>query len=154
MWLDLARDDDFVGVQNYERAVYDARGPVPPQPGVALNQLGSSDIYPLSLAGAVRYAHQAAGVPVLVTEHGLGHADDSLRAAFIGPALAGLLDAVQDGVPVLGYLHWSLLDNFEWVFGFDVRFGLHEVDRATFARIPKPSAAVYAAIARANGGSL
>ena len=154
MWLDLARDDDFVGVQNYERAVYDARGPVPPPPGAALNQLGSSDIYPLSLAGAVRYAHQATGVPVFVTEHGLGHVDDSLRAAFIGPALAGLLDAVEDGVPVLGYLHWSLLDNFEWVFGFDVRFGLHEVDRATFARTPKPSAAVYATIARANGGSL
>jgi beta-glucosidase len=119
-----------------------------------LNQLGSSDIYPLSLAGAVRYAHQATKVPVLVTEHGLGQTDDTLRAAFIGPALAGLLDVVEDGVPVLGYLHWSLLDNFEWIFGYDVRFGLHEVDRATFARTPKPSAAVYAAIVRSNGGSL
>jgi beta-glucosidase len=91
---------------------------------------------------------------VLVTEHGLGHRDDALRAALIGPALAGLLDVVEDGVPVLGYLHWSLLDNFEWIFGYDVRFGLHEVDRATFARTPKPSAAVYAAIARSHGGSL
>ena len=115
-----------------------------------LNQLGSSDIYPLSLAGAVRYAHEATGVPVLVTEHGLGHRDDTLRAALIGPALAGLLDTVEDGVPVLGYLHWSLLDNFEWVFGYDVRFGLHEVDWTTFARTPKPSAAVYSAIARAT----
>ena len=154
MWLDLARDDDFVGVQNYERAVYDARGPVPPPEGAVRNQQGSSDIYPLSLAGAVRYAHEATGVPVFVTEHGLGHRDDTLRAAMIGPALAGLLDVIEDGVPVLGYLHWSLLDNFEWVFGFDVRFGLHEVDRATFTRKPKPSAAVYSAIARANGGSL
>jgi len=154
MWLNLARDDDFLGVQNYERVRYDGRGPVPPPPGAELNQLGSSDIYPLSLAGAVRYAHAAAGVPVLVTEHGLGHRDDALRAALIGPALAGLLDVVEDGVPVLGYLHWSLLDNFEWIFGYDVRFGLHEVDRATFARTPKPSAAVYAAIARSHGGSL
>ena len=154
MWLDLARDDDFVGVQNYERARYSGSGPVPPPEGAVLNQLGSSDIYPLSLAGAVRYAHAAAGVPVFVTEHGLGHRDDTLRAAMIGPALAGLLDVIEDGVPVLGYLHWSLLDNFEWVFGFDVRFGLHEVDRATFTRKPKPSAAVYSAIARANGGSL
>lgn len=154
LWLDLARDDDFVGVQNYERARYSGSGPVPPPEGAVLNQLGSSDIYPLSLAGAVRYAHAATGVPVFVTEHGLGHRDDTLRAAMIGPALAGLLDVIEDGVPVLGYLHWSLLDNFEWVFGFDVRFGLHEVDRATFTRKPKPSAAVYAAIARANGGSL
>ena len=154
MWLDLARDDDFVGVQNYERARYSSSGPVPPGEGAVLNQLGSSDIYPLSLAGAVRYAHEATGVPVFVTEHGLGHRDDTLRAAMIEPALAGLLDVIEDGVPVLGYLHWSLLDNFEWVFGFDVRFGLHEVDRVTFTRKPKPSAAVYAAIARANGGSL
>src|SRR5438094_211313 len=63
MWLDLARDDDFVGVQNYERVRYDGRGPVPPPPGAELNQLGSSDIYPVSLAGAVRYGYQATGVP-------------------------------------------------------------------------------------------
>ena len=91
--------------------------------------------------------------PIAVTRLD-GHRDDTLRAALIGPALAGLLDAVEDGVPVLGYLHWSLLDNFEWIFGYDVRFGLHEVDRATFARTPKPSAAVYAAIVRSNGGSI
>ena len=150
-WLDLARDDDFIGVQNYERARYDADGEVPPPPGAPLNQLSSSDIYPLSLAGAVRYAHEATGRPVLVTEHGLGHRDDTLRAAFIEPALTGLLDVIEDGVPVLGYLHWSLLDNFEWIFGYDVKFGLHEVDRETFVRTPKPSAAVYSAFVRANG---
>ena len=65
-------------------------------------------------------------------------------------ALEGLLDAIEDGVPVLGYLHWTLLDNFEWIFGYDVRLGLHEVDRETFTRRPKPSAAVYSAIARAS----
>jgi beta-glucosidase len=151
MWLDLARDDDFIGVQNYERARYDANGEVPPPAGAPLNQLSSSDIYPLSLAGAVRYAHEATGVPVLVTEHGLGHRDDTLRAAFIEPALTGLLGVIEEGVPVLGYLHWSLMDNFEWIFGYDVKFGLHEVDRETFVRTPKASAAVYSAIARAGG---
>jgi beta-glucosidase len=154
MWLDLARDDDFIGVQNYERARYDGDGEVPPPAGAQLNQLSSSDIYPLSLAGAVRYAHEATGVPVLVTEHGLGHSDDTLRAALIPPALEGLLGAIDDGVPVLGYLHWTLMDNFEWIFGYDVKFGLHEVDRETFARTPKPSAAVYSAIARANAVEL
>jgi len=51
---------------------------------------------------------------------------------------------------VLGYVHWSLLDNFEWIFGYRVHFGLASVDRETFARTPKPSAGVYGAIARAN----
>ncbi len=148
-WLALAREDDFVGVQNYERTRYDGAGRVPPPPDATLNQVGW-EVHPLSLAEAVRYAHEATGVPVLVTEHGLAHDDDTCRAAFIGPALEGLLDAIEDGVPVAGYLHWTLLDNFEWIFGYDVRFGLHEVDRETFARRPKPSAAVYSAIARAN----
>jgi len=148
-WLELVREDDFLGVQNYARAQYDRTGLLPPPAGAALNQMGA-EIYPPSLAGAVRYAHEQAGVAVLVTEHGIGIADDSYRAAFIGPALEGLLDVIDDGVPVLGYVHWTLLDNFEWVFGYDYRFGLHEVDRQTFARRAKPSAAVYSAIARAN----
>jgi beta-glucosidase len=148
-WLALAREDDFVGVQNYERAEYDGAGPVPPPPGGMRNQVGWY-VHPRSLAGAVRYAHEATGVPVFVTEHGLAHLDDTCRAAFLSPALEGLLDAIEDGVPVVGYLHWTLLDNFEWIFGYDVRFGLHEVDRETFVRRPKPSAALYSAIARAN----
>jgi beta-glucosidase len=146
-WLELARDDDYLGVQNYERARYDGRGLIPPPDGVPRNQMGS-DVYAPSLAGAVRYAHDAAGVPVLVTEHGIATDDDALRARFIPEALAGLLDAVEDGVPVLGYLHWTLLDNFEWVFGYSNHLGLHEVDRRTFTRTPKPSASVYAEIAR------
>src|SRR3954447_7451101 len=109
-----------------------------------------TQVEPLSLAGAVSYAHNVAQVPVLVTEHGMGTPDDALRAAFIEPALTGMLDAIEDGVPVLGYCHWSLLDNFEWIFGYAYQFGLHEVDRETFVRTPKPSAAVYAAVAKAN----
>ena len=81
----------------------------------------------------------------------MGTTDDTLRAGFIEPALRGLLDVIEEGVPVLGYIHWTLLDNFEWVFGYAIRYGLHEVDRTTFERTPKPSAAVYAAIAKAHG---
>ena len=58
---------------------------------------------------------------------------------------------MDDGVPVNGYLHWSLLDNFEWVSGYKHQYGLVAVDRTTFKRTPKPSAAVLGAIARANG---
>jgi len=145
-WLELAREDDFVGVQNYERVPYDGDGAVPPPEGSPLNQMGTA-IEPLSLAGAVSYAHSVSRVPVLVTEHGMATPDDTFRAAFIEPALAGLLDAIDDGVPVLGYCHWTLLDNFEWIFGYDFHYGLYEVDRDTFERTPKPSAAAYAALA-------
>jgi len=149
-WLELAREDDFVGVQNYERIPYDGNGAVPPPEGQPLNQMGST-IEPASLGGAVRYAHDATGVPVLVTEHGMSTDDDTLRSAFIEPSLRGLLDVMDDGVPVLGYLHWTLMDNFEWVFGYGHQLGLHEVDRTTFARTPKPSAGVYADIVKAQG---
>jgi beta-glucosidase len=148
-WLELARADDFVGVQNYEQIVYDGAGPVPAPESALRNEMGSA-VQPASLAGAVRYVHGATGVPILVTEHGLGTGDDTLRAGFLAPALRGLLDTIADGVPVLGYCHWTLLDNFEWVFGYDFHYGLHTVDRQTFDRSPKPSAAVYAAIARAH----
>jgi beta-glucosidase len=145
-WLRLAHEDDFIGIQNYESAVYDADGLLPPPRGATLNQMGSA-IDPGSLRGAVRYAHEVSGVPVFVTEHGIGVEDDTLRAGFIEPSLAGLLDAVDEGVPVLGYCHWTLLDNFEWAGGYTFHFGLHAVDRETFARIPKPSADGYATIA-------
>ena len=69
-WLELARDDDFLGVQNYARVPYDANGVVHPPEGAEVNQM-RTEIEPLSLAGAVRYAHSVAGVPILVTEHGM-----------------------------------------------------------------------------------
>ena len=148
-WLDLARGDDFLGVQNYERVPFDGTGIIAPPEDAPLNQMGTA-VEPLSLAGAVRYGHEVAGVPVLVTEHGMGTPDDTLRAGFIEPSLRGLLDVIEDGVPVLGYCHWSLLDNFEWIFGYDFKYGLYEVDRTTFVRTPKPSVAVYSTIAREN----
>ena len=146
-WFEVVADDDFVGVQNYERNWYDGQGAVDAtgeHPGGGLY----SGVDPASLSGAVRYVAAATGLPVLVTEHGMATDDDTRRAAFIGPSLSGLLDAIEDGVRVLGYCHWSLMDNFEWIFGYAEHLGLHAVDRETFVRTPKPSAAVYAAIAR------
>ena len=146
-WLDLASEDDFIGIQNYERAYYDTERAVnadgSPATGVLM---GGRD--PASLGSCARYVHAATGVPVMVTEHGVATGDDSERAAFIEPSLRGLREAMGDGVPVLGYHHWTLMDNFEWIFGYGVKFGLHSVDRETFARTPKPSAAAYAALVK------
>ncbi|KQN04706.1 beta-glucosidase [Sphingobium sp. Leaf26] len=148
-WLDIAKGDDFIGVQNYERALWGDKGRLPAPQGSMVNWSGT-EVWPGSLVGAVRYAHEATGVPILVSEHGVGTEDDAIRAKFIPEALAGLKAAMDDGVPVLGYCHWSLLDNFEWIFGYKPKFGLHSVDPVTFVRTPKPSAAVYGAIARRN----
>lgn len=148
-WLRAARADDFVGVQNYERAVWDAHGKLPPAPAGDHN-MGGAEVYPASLAGAVRHAHAVAKVPVFVTEHGVNSPDDGVRQRLIPAALRELHKAIAEGVPVLGYCHWSLIDNYEWGFGYKPQFGLHTLDRKTFARTPKPSAAVLAAIARAN----
>jgi beta-glucosidase len=64
--------------------------------------------------------------------------------------LAELRAAMDEGIPVKGYYHWSLIDNFEWIFGYKVKFGLHSFDPLTFVRTAKPSAAIYGAIARHN----
>lgn len=148
-WMEAAKGDDFLGVQNYARARWGDKANLGAPAGAKLNGMGQ-EIYAPSLAGAVRYAHAATGVPIVVTEHGLNTPDDALRATFIPAALADLQQAMADGVPVKGYFHWSLLDNFEWIFGYKMRFGLCSVDRATFKRTPKPSAHVLAAIARRN----
>ncbi len=141
-WLELAQDDDFVGVQNYERIAYGPDGQLPPEPGASLNGMGTA-VEPDSLRGAVEYAYSVARVPILVSEHGVGTPDDSIRAAFLEPSLEGLAQAIADGVPVIGYCHWTLMDNFEWIFGYGPQLGLHSVDRETFERTAKPSAEVY-----------
>ena len=148
-WLEAARGDDFIGVQNYARYRWDTTGAKPPPPGARLDDRGQ-EVYAPSLAGAVRYAHQVSGCPVVVTEHGVSAKDDTLRAWLIPTALKELKAAMDEGVPVLGYIHWSLIDNYEWIFGYEPKFGLCAVDPTTFKRTPKPSAYVLGAIARRN----
>jgi beta-glucosidase len=94
------------------------------------------------LWGAATAALQVAQVPVIVTEHGINSANDNKRARLITTAPAELKMAMEEGVPVKGYMHWSLIDNFERIFGYKPQFGLHNLDRTSFARPPKPSATV------------
>ncbi len=93
-------------------------------------------------------------LPVYVTENGLADAGDIQRASYIRDHLRWLRRAVAAGVPVKGYFHWSLLDNFEWAEGYSKRFGLIETDFATQERRLRPSALVYAGIAGTNGATL
>jgi len=139
-WLEAAAETcDFVGVQNYGRDLVGATGVLPTPPSVERNML-SQQYYPAGLGNAVAYVHQATGKPILVSENGIATRDDAQRIRYIDDALAGLRTVMNRGVPVLGYVHWSLLDNFEWSLGFAPTFGLVAVDRETFKRTPKPSA--------------
>ena len=89
--------------------------------------------------------------PVYITENGLADAQDKLRAKFIIAHLRWIHKAIQEGVDIRGYFHWSLLDNFEWADGFLPKFGLFEVDYKTLERIPRKSAEIYSAICKNNG---
>lgn len=90
------------------------------------------------------------GVPLVVTENGLATRDEALRVRFLLDHLAALRRALEAGVQVRGYFWWSLLDNYEWAEGFAPRFGLFETDYATYARRPRPIAAVYGEICRSR----
>lgn len=141
--------DDFIGVQTYGRSWVGPDRDVDP-PASALGPDGK-DWYPAAIGEVVRYAHKATGKPVLVTENGIDAADDAVRRKFIPTAIASVEAAKADGVPVLGYIHWSLLDNFEWMSGYGPKFGLVAVDRTSFKRTIKPSAKLFGSIARAGG---
>jgi len=88
--------------------------------------------------------------PIYITENGIAAVNDDKRIRFIVGHLKEVYHAIESGVDVRGYFHWSLLDNFEWEKGFEPRFGLVEVDYETMARIPRPSLKVYGEIAKNN----
>ena len=90
--------------------------------------------------------------PVYMTENGLGTDDDRLRILYIAQHLAMIRQAMDFGVDIRGYFHWSLFDNYEWG-SFGPKYGLVAYDRTTFARHPKPSAAFYRDVIAANGVS-
>jgi beta-glucosidase len=143
-------EGDFVGVQNYSGIRIGPDGPLEPGADTELTQMGYP-FQPEALGHAIRRAVAMTGLPVFVTENGLGSDDDARRCEFISRALRSVEQCLGDGVDVRGYFYWSLFDNFEWALGYRPTFGLVAVDRATQERTPKPSAHHLGAIARANG---
>lgn len=148
-FLEQSRGDDFVGVQSYLRTIIGPDGPVQLPDGVERTLTGW-EYYPEALGQALRHTHQVTGgLPMLVTENGIATADDDRRIDYTTGALSGLGQAIEDGCDVRGYLHWSLLDNYEWG-SYAPTFGLIAVDRGTFVRTPKPSLAWLGGLARGN----
>jgi beta-glucosidase len=148
-FLDVSTADDFVGVQTYTRMVLGPDGPIRPAEDTPVMQTGW-EIYPEALERTVRLASEHSGRPVLVTENGIATDDDEERVAYTAAALEGVVRCLEDGVDVRGYLHWTLLDNFEWMAGYSKTFGLIEVDRTTFERRPKQSLTWLGSVAAAR----
>jgi beta-glucosidase len=118
--------------------------------GVPVTTMGY-ERWPQGLEATIRRASlMTGGIPVFVTENGISTEDDSERISFVTEALEGVKRCLADGIEVLGYTYWSLLDNFEWALGYGPKFGLVSVDRNTFERSPKPSAKWFGEVARAN----
>lgn len=138
----IRRQQDFVGFNFYSTTYmkYCAKR----NPATPVNDLGwymePSGIYDVLTQLGRRYKR-----PVFVTENGLADARDEHREWWIQETVAAMQNALADGVDLRGYLHWSLLDNFEWKYGWWPEFGLIHVDREQgMARTIRPSARAYA----------
>jgi beta-glucosidase len=124
--------------------------------GAVRNDPGLDDnfgeIYPMGIYRVLKktYARTRGNKPIYITENGFSDGADSRRPRAILEHLAVVQRAISEGIPVRGYLHWSLVDNFEWNNGWATRFGLIEIDPGTQQRAPRPSASMFGEICRAN----
>jgi beta-glucosidase len=161
----IAQPLDFFGVNLYDAPVVRARGVDPealPMPVGAPITAFDWRVTPEAMHWGARFFHERYRLPILVTENGLscrdwvsldGAVHDPQRIDFIARHLRELHRALRSGVPVLGYFHWTLLDNFEWAHGYKHRFGLVHVDFATQERIVKDSGRWYASVIASSGAA-
>lgn len=149
----LAGSFDFVGINYYSRSYVR----FPPRPGrfyeldygpeAVMTDGNLFEVYPAGLYQVIR-ACVPYQKPIYVTENGLPDVKDKLRPAFLMTHLREIWRAISFCFPVMGYYHWSLVDNFEWERGWTQRFGLIEVDPETQERKVRPSGRLYGEICR------
>ena len=139
----IRRSQDFVGMNYYFSDYY--TGLIQREnPKVPLNDMGwymePEGLYPLLLRTWMRYKK-----PIIVTENGVADSKDEYRRWWLEESIVAMERAISEGVEVKGYLHWSLLDNFEWAYGWWPKFGLIAVDREHgMKRTIRPSAEWFA----------
>jgi beta-glucosidase len=139
----LSREgDDYVGVQCYTKLILGPDGVVT-NPEGEVTDMGYL-FWPQCVEYTVKRASTMCTLPIIITENGIGTADDAQRIRYLDEALRGLRRLLDEGCDVRGYFQWSLLDNFEWTLGYRPKFGIVAVDRITFARTKKPSAEWFA----------
>ena len=147
---------DFIGVNYYSRYLFgldreNPAGSFTPRlrQGAEVSNFDYGEIYPQGLYQVLKRV-QHYGKPIYITENGLPDRDDALRPRFLLTHLAQVWRAMQEGVQVRGYYHWSLVDNFEWAEGYAMRFGLIEIDFATQERRIRESGRLYGQISQAS----
>ena len=145
-YIPYIKEDDFFGLQNYSRSLIGPDGIMPNPAGAKVTQMDYEN-YPEALEHVIRRVYQEMPIPIMVTENGIATEDDAERVTFIKTALSGVQSCIADKIPVLGYMHWSLMDNFEWQKGYSMKFGLIAVDRTTQTRTAKESLAVLGSYA-------
>ncbi len=131
-------------------------------PGIPKSHIGMP-IRPECIYYLAKFAWERYGLPILFTENGFSNIDfvmldgavhDPQRIDYIHRYLLSLKKTVEEGIPVEGYLYWSIMDNFEWLKGYDLRFGLIYVDYPSQKRTMKDSAYYYRDVIAANGENL
>jgi len=163
---EISQPIDFLGVNYYTRSniVQDMTQPWP-HLGSAPATLDTTqmgwEIYPEGLRSVLtRMARDYVGdLPIYVTENGMAWDDriengavyDPERIAFMARHLEAMKQAIDDGVNLQGFFYWSLLDNYEWAFGYEKRFGMIHVDFETLERTPKASYHALKSLASGTG---
>lgn len=159
-WIPRTANLDVIGVNYYTRNVVRSSGwglaalvgracHVPHHGNDGPTSTMGWEVYPAGLRATLQDLSRY-GLPMIVTENGIATDDDGLRSEYILQHLASLGEAIEAGLDVIGYLHWSLIDNFEWAVGTAARFGLAEVNYATQERRIRPSARYYERVCREN----
>jgi beta-glucosidase len=154
------RDSTFIGLNYYGRVRFHHFRAMIPASGAPVKQLKDFGFvcddmverYPGGMVKILSYLHRKFRLPIYITEHGAASNDEKFRERDLRENLAALHGAINDGVNVRGFFYWSLLDNFEWQFGYTKKFGLLAVDFADekLPRSLKPLAEVYSKICREN----
>ena len=154
----LKNSVDFIGLNYYSRDViqFDRRnwegaifGRNKPNPQAEMSDMNYGEIYPRGLFRLLKrlsYYHK----PIYITENGLPDLDDDQRPSFLVQTLREVWKAINENVPVMGYYHWTLTDNFEWAEGWNLRFGLVKLNPETQERTLRRSGELYGEMARIN----
>lgn len=159
-------ETDFLGINYYSRAILrsdripeaDNAPRLIPEPGPSQRTDIGWEVFPQGLYDLLQQIHKDYGpIPLVITENGASYATapaedgaihDQARVDYFRGHLQACAEAIASGVPLVGYFGWSLMDNFEWAYGYSERFGLVWVDYQTQERIPKDSARFYASLIR------